>query len=84
MTPKELEIVLSGYEKVCFQKGDYILQENQVAKEYYVIESGFLRSFVIDYKGKDITTAFHTSNELLINVVSFFLSFPSFLPNDKT
>lgn len=77
MTPKEVEIVLSGYERVEFRKGEYILEEDKIAKEYYVIESGFLRSFVIDYEGKDITTAFHNSSELLIDVVSFFLQKPS-------
>ncbi|MEM8527187.1 MAG: Crp/Fnr family transcriptional regulator [Bacteroidota bacterium] len=77
MTPKELELVLSGYEKVYYQKGDYILEEGQTAKEYYVIESGFVRSFAIDYEGNDITTDFHNTGELLIQVVSFFLQKPS-------
>ncbi|MEL6944400.1 MAG: cyclic nucleotide-binding domain-containing protein, partial [Bacteroidota bacterium] len=44
---------------------------------YYVVEQGFLRSFVIDYEGRDITTEFHTAGELLIDVVSFFLQKPS-------
>lgn len=77
MTEEELATVLSGYERVEFKKGSFILKEGQIAREYFFVEQGFLTSYLTDYEGNDITTAFHPSNELLINVVSFFLQKPS-------
>ena len=40
------------------KKGTFVLEKGSVPQEYYILESGLLRSFVHDYNGKDITVNF--------------------------
>jgi CRP-like cAMP-binding protein len=65
------------FKQVSFKKNDYVLEDGQTANEYYFIENGFMRSFVRDLKGNDITTAFYSSKQLVLEVSSFFLRMPT-------
>ena len=49
LSEKELETVLSGYKKVYVKKNEFILNSGEISNAYYLVEEGFLRSFVIDY-----------------------------------
>jgi CRP-like cAMP-binding protein len=73
----DLQAVVNSFKQVSFQKNDYVLEEGQIANEYYFIESGFMRSFVRDTKGNDITTAFYSNSQLVLEVPSFFLRIPT-------
>jgi CRP-like cAMP-binding protein len=44
---------------------------------YWILESGFVRSFVNSSKGDDITTNFYGPSEVVIDWSSFFLRNPS-------
>ncbi len=73
----ELEKVLASFELVHFKKGENILLEGKTAKEYYYVNDGFLRSYVTDYKGNDITTGFYSKGKIILDMTSFFLKRPS-------
>jgi CRP-like cAMP-binding protein len=73
LTDKELEIVLSGYEKVLVKKNEYILEQGNICDAYYFVEKGFLRSYAIDYNGNEVTTNFFTKTDLILEETSFFL-----------
>jgi CRP-like cAMP-binding protein len=73
LTDKELEIVLSGYEKVLVKKNEYILKQGNICDAYYFVEKGFLRSYAIDYNGNEVTTNFFTKTDLILEETSFFL-----------
>ncbi len=72
ITENELEIIAQSHVKVTFKKGDYLLKENEIANEYYLIESGLFRSYLIDFNGNEITIDFFSSNQILIEVSSLF------------
>lgn len=73
----DLNEIRNAHQKFYFCKGYVFLEEGKLANEYYLIESGLLRSFVVDYKGVEITTDFHGKNELSIEVSSFFQRVPT-------
>lgn len=77
LTEPELEKIFDAHQKVRFKKGDYLLRAGHVAKEYYCIEHGMVRSYVTDYNGNDITTGFSGKNELVVDVFSLFHSSPA-------
>lgn len=70
------EIVLLFAEKE-IAKGDLLLKEGQVSNEYFFLEEGFMRAFVYDVDGKDVTTAFSSAGQVVFEVSSFFNRIPS-------
>lgn len=69
----ELDIILPKYKKVIFQKGDYLLKEGQLSNHYWFLEEGFVRSFLIDYDGNEVSTNFFTKRDIVIDWPSFFM-----------
>ena len=60
-----------------WKKGDILLKAGRVANEYVFLESGFIRSYVFDTEGNEITLDFFTTNDLVFEVTSFFQRIPS-------
>lgn len=73
---KVREIVLLFAEKE-IAKGDLFLKEGQVSNEYFFLEEGFMRAFVHDVDGKDVTTGFFAAGQVVIEVSSFFNRIPT-------
>jgi len=69
--------IIRSHKKITFKKHETILQEGRISNAYYLIEEGLFRSFLIDFKGNEITTGFFVSNDILIEVASLFLHIPS-------
>jgi len=59
------------------EKGTVMLKKGQVANEYYLLESGLIRSYVHDYDNNEITTEFFVENEIVIVPSSLFQRQPS-------
>lgn len=60
-----------------FHKNDFLLKEGKICTESYFIESGFLRSYVVDIDGNEVTTDFYGSNIFANDFLSFFKRIPS-------
>jgi CRP-like cAMP-binding protein len=73
----ELEIVLPNYTQVNFSKNDYLLQEGKVEKKYWFVETGFIRSYVIDTDGNDITFNLFAAGDVVIDYPSMFFFQPT-------
>ncbi|AWW29403.1 cyclic nucleotide-binding protein [Echinicola strongylocentroti] len=74
---EEYKRIIDAHTKVDFFKNETVLNEGKVSNAYYLIKKGLFRSFVIDYKGNEITTDFFGPNDILIEVASLFLRIPS-------
>ncbi|KAF2517056.1 cyclic nucleotide-binding domain-containing protein [Flavobacterium foetidum] len=74
---KELEMIIPKFKQVTFSQNDYLLNEGKTENHYWFIESGFVRSYVVDTKGNDITTNFYTAGDIVIDWISFFLRNPT-------
>ena len=68
--------IIQSYQEINIKKGDYFLREGKVANHYWFIQSGLVRSYAIDPSGKDISTNFYASGDLLIDWPSFFMRQP--------
>ncbi|MEO0733088.1 MAG: cyclic nucleotide-binding domain-containing protein [Bacteroidota bacterium] len=77
LTPAELDQVVNAFYLTEYPKNSYLLKEGQYAREYYFVESGFLRSFVVDYNGREITTGFYSRGQIVLEASSFFLRQPT-------
>ncbi len=70
---EDLKTILSQYQKVEFDKNDFLMTEGNSANYYFFLESGFARSYVIDLDGNDITTKFFSTKDIIIDWHSYFL-----------
>jgi CRP-like cAMP-binding protein len=59
------------------KKGELFLQAGKVADEYLFLEHGFIRSYLYDTEGNEITMNFYSQNEVVFEVASFFQRSPS-------
>ncbi|MDI9311934.1 MAG: cyclic nucleotide-binding domain-containing protein [Limnohabitans sp.] len=74
---EEIEKIITKFKPVSFSKNDYLLAEGKVENLYWIIESGFARSYVVDTTGNDITTNFYSVGDVAIDWTSFFLRQPT-------
>jgi CRP-like cAMP-binding protein len=74
---QDLEDLLGAHNSIKMKKGDFLLQKEEIADEYYIIEEGLVRMFLYDFNGNDITTGFVGIGELAVEVVSLFQRVPS-------
>lgn len=72
-----LKILVDAHQAVDFNKGDLILKEGKIANDYFILQTGLVRSFVYDYTGNDITTNFFTDCNVVVEVSSLFQRVPS-------
>lgn len=77
LTEADLGQLCRAHEKVSFKKNSFLLKNGQTANEYFIIESGLMRSFVTDIEGNDITTNFFSEGEIAIEVSSLFQRIPT-------
>lgn len=69
----ELDKILAQYQRFEFGKNDFLIQEGSQADYYYFLESGFVRSYVIDLEGNDISTKFFSRSDIVIDWHAYFL-----------
>lgn len=72
-----LKTLVDAHQAVDFNKGDLILKEGKIANDYFILQTGLVRSFVYDYTGNDITTNFFTDCNVVVEVSSLFQRVPS-------
>jgi CRP-like cAMP-binding protein len=58
-------------------KSDQFIKAGRVSDEYMFLENGFIRSYVFDTEGNEITLNFYSTNDLVFEVASFFQRIPS-------
>ncbi len=73
----DLHVIAQAHKKVELSKGSYIFKEGETANEYYLLEKGIVRAFVLDYNNNEITTELFTDNEIVIVPASLFQRQPS-------
>lgn len=77
LSEADIETIKLCHEKVSFKKGEFLLKEDEIADEYYLLEKGLVRAFVLDFDNNEITTEFFCENEIVIVPSSLFQRMPS-------
>ncbi len=77
LTAEAIDRIVAAHESVTFTRGELFLERGQTAREYYLVVTGLLRSYVHDPDGKVITTNFYGEGEFAIEESSLFQSIPT-------
>jgi CRP-like cAMP-binding protein len=76
--PKEKAVLITNYfEFKQYNKNDYVLRVGEVCNESHFLDNGFMRSYVVDIDGNDITTDFFSSPIFANDFLSFFKRIPA-------
>lgn len=77
MPTNRAKLFAEQFESIELQKGDLILTENKISKETYFLENGFIRSFIFDNKGEEVTTNIFSAPCFVNDFLSFFKQQPT-------
>ena len=71
------EVITGSFAFKSIHKGALFLEAGKVAQEYLFLEKGFMRSYLYDTEGNEITLNIYSSNDVVFEVASFFQRIPS-------
>jgi len=71
------EEIANTFDYKVLSKGDLFLKHGQISNEYLFLETGFVRSFVYDLEGNEVTLNFYSERQPVFEVASFFQRIPS-------
>ena len=74
---KSAEHIADQFECKELNKGEKFIKSGRIADEYMFLEIGFIRSYLFDTEGNEITLNFYTPHEMVFEVASFFQRQPS-------
>jgi CRP-like cAMP-binding protein len=55
-----------------FVKGDFFVNEGKINNEYLFLENGYMRAFLLDTEGNEVTVNFYSPKSVVFEVSSFF------------
>jgi CRP-like cAMP-binding protein len=76
-TREEQNAIFPRFKGQHFSKNSFLHNEGSVATHYWFVQQGFVRSYVHDIEGNDISTNFYTIGDLVIDWISFFQKTPA-------
>ena len=71
-TKEESHLIVSKFEKIRLQKGDTLLDANEVVHNQYYVSSGCLRTYFMDNSGKEHTLQFAIQDWWISDYTAFF------------
>lgn len=72
LTPQEICFIDSKFSKTTFEKGDVILKAGDLTTHQFYVLEGCLRTFFIDYSGKEYTLQFAIKDWWISDYTAFF------------
>lgn len=66
------EQIAAHFEHKFIAKGSLHLDEGKICDEYFFLEKGYIRAFVHDIEGNEVTTGLYQSGDVVFEVSSFF------------
>lgn len=76
MTEEKVLLITADYDYFSFPKNEFLLKENKINRQSYFIESGYVRSFVFDTDGQEVTTNIYSAPCIVNDFISFFKQEP--------
>jgi len=73
----DLTKIFQRHQEIIMKKGEFLLSKGHVANEYYILQTGLVRTYLYDYLGNEITTDFSEEKQIVIEVSSIFQRIPS-------
>jgi CRP-like cAMP-binding protein len=73
----KVKTVTEHFEAIEVDKNDFLLKENKVSQATYFLESGFVRSYISDNDGNEVTTNIFSAPCFVNDFLSFFKQQPA-------
>lgn len=70
-------LIADNFEQALLSKHQITLREGKINSDYMFLESGYMRSYVLDVNGNEVTTNIFKPNEMVFEVDSYFQRKPS-------
>jgi CRP-like cAMP-binding protein len=64
--------IADRFEHKIIAKNHFLLTEDTISDEYLFLEKGYMRAFVFDVEGNEITTNFCAPGQVVFEIASFF------------
>jgi CRP-like cAMP-binding protein len=77
MPEDKAEQIAAYYHLKTVDKNDYLTQEGKVCRQSFFVEEGFLRAYVTDIEGNDVTLNFYGKDGFANDFLSFFKQIPA-------
>jgi CRP-like cAMP-binding protein len=77
MPPQQCERIVNYFKEKDFQKNEFLLKEGRPCNEYHFLVNGFMRAYIHNVEGNDVTTAFYAPRQVVCELFSFFKRIPS-------
>jgi CRP-like cAMP-binding protein len=71
------EYIAEQFQFKKLSRGEKFIKAARVANEYLFLQTGIIRSFLLDLEGNEITMNFYVAGEMVFEVASFFQRQPS-------
>lgn len=77
MPEEKAKILSDKFELFELSKNEILIRENQISKNTYILETGFIRSFTLDSTGNEVTTNIYSPFCFINDVMAFFKQQPA-------
>lgn len=71
------KVISESFSEMSLSKGVFFLIEGKISGTYLFLEDGYMRAFVHDTEGNEVTTGFFQPGQVVFEVSSFFNRQPS-------
>lgn len=77
MSIEKATFLAEQFDPIEFSKVELLLKENKIAKDTFVLESGYVRSFTFNQNGEEVTTNIFSAPCFVNDFLSFFKQQPT-------
>jgi CRP-like cAMP-binding protein len=74
---KTIPLITADFEPFSISKNNFIIKEDKKIERTYVLGNGYVRSFVFDINGKEVTTNIYSAPAFVNDFSSFFKKTPA-------
>jgi CRP-like cAMP-binding protein len=71
------KLIADNFEYTALNKNNLTLEEGKINSDYIFLEMGYMRSFVLDTDGNEVTTDIYKPGQMVFEVGSYFRRKPS-------
>ena len=72
VTLSKAEEIAGHFSEKIIPKNEFFFKAGRISNEYMFLDEGFMRAFATDTEGNEVTTGFFSSNQIVMEVNSFF------------
>ncbi len=72
MPLSKIDLVIQDFKYIELANNHFLLKENNISKHTYFLESGFIRSYINDSEGNEVTTNIYSAPCFVNDFLSFF------------